>query len=159
MYVQSFCKAWECAFVYWCLRFKIENVCIMVWECVYHGLRMCVSWFENVCIMVWECVYPRWFENVCIMVWECVYPRWFENVCIRDGLRMCASWFENVCIMVWECVYHGLRMCVSWLENVCIMVCIDFSGRVSYLVHAHANFSTPTRNHCHIWQHSQTMSL
>ncbi len=25
--------------------------------------------------------------------------------------------------------------------------------------HAHANFITPARNHCHIWQHSQTMSL
>jgi hypothetical protein len=25
--------------------------------------------------------------------------------------------------------------------------------------HAHANFVPPTRNHCHIWQHSQTMSL
>jgi hypothetical protein len=25
--------------------------------------------------------------------------------------------------------------------------------------HAHANFITPTRNHSHIWQHSQTMSL
>ncbi len=25
--------------------------------------------------------------------------------------------------------------------------------------HAHANFIPPTRNHCHIWQHSQTISL
>jgi hypothetical protein len=25
--------------------------------------------------------------------------------------------------------------------------------------HAHANFISPTRNHCHIWRHSQTMSL
>jgi hypothetical protein len=25
--------------------------------------------------------------------------------------------------------------------------------------HAHAKFVPPTRNHCHIWQHSQTMSL
>jgi hypothetical protein len=31
--------------------------------------------------------------------------------------------------------------------------------RVDALAHAHANFITPTRNHRHIWQHSQTMCL
>jgi hypothetical protein len=57
-----------------------------------------------------------------------------------------------------------LRHCLTECGNIRACVIVDWGthqlcGKTVHHAHAHANFISPTRNHRHIRQHSQTVSL
>jgi hypothetical protein len=129
----------------------LVDVCVVSGVCI---LCVCMYVYVVLCMHVCVCMYDvhKLLVDVCVVIGVCVHcPLVYVCICVCS---LCTGMY--VCMYVPGMFsYIHKHMYIHW----CTKDMHDEQGAAHAHAHAHANFSPPTRNHCHIWQHSQTMSL
>ncbi len=167
-----------CACMYVCMRIKqchLRDGCRRIWT----YLKMSLLEDEPMEIIICTaaalksqpCPGWNWVLLFCWKMWHFRTEEWNCNICLFErNLKV------SLCQSLWYIPVMSMSLINAIRASATVRVSGDYLNQPAQVepgitvgstgcpdphahAHAHANFIPPTRNHCHIWQHSQTMSL